>query len=59
MSSVKQKVQELAEALPKDATWAQVQYEVYVRAKIEEGETAIDAGRTVPHDEVKRRFPAA
>ena len=59
MTTVKQQVQELAAALPSDATWAQVKYEVYLRAKIEEGEKAIREGRTLSHEEVKRRFPAA
>lgn len=59
MSSVKEEVQKLAEKLPSDATWDRVMYEVYVRQKIEEGERAIAEGRTVPHEEVKKRFGLA
>jgi predicted transcriptional regulator len=56
MSTVKEQVHQLAEKLPDDATWEQVKYEVHVRAQIEKGEQAIAEGRTVPHDEVKKRF---
>jgi predicted transcriptional regulator len=59
MSSVKEEVQKLAEKLPADATWDRVMYEVYVRQKIEEGERAIAEGRTLPHEEVKKRFGLA
>ncbi|MGH7859996.1 MAG: hypothetical protein ACREQY_21930 [Candidatus Binatia bacterium] len=59
MGSVKEEVHKLAEKLPSDATWDQVMYEVYVRQKIEEGERAIAEGRTVPHEEVKKRFGLA
>jgi len=59
MSSVKEEVQKLAEQLPSDATWDRVMYEVYVRQKVEEGERAIAEGRTVPHEEVKKRFGLA
>lgn len=57
MSTVKQQVKQLADTLPEDATWEQVRYEVHVREQIEEGEQAIAEGRTLPHDEVKKRFP--
>jgi hypothetical protein len=56
MTTVKEQVQQLAEALPEDVTWEQVMYEVYVREKIEKGEQAISERRTVSHDEVRRRF---
>ena len=56
MSTVKEKVRQLAEELPEDVTWERVRYEVYVRAQIEAGERAIAEGLTVSHDEVKKRF---
>jgi hypothetical protein len=56
MTTVKEQVQQLAEALPEDVTWEQVMYEVYVREKIEKGEQAIFERRTVSHDEIRRRF---
>ena len=56
MKSVKEEIRSLADALPEDATWDQVMYEIYVRQKIAEGERAIAEGRVVPHEEVKKRF---
>ena len=56
MSTVKQQVQKLADTLPEDATWEQVRYELHVRQQIEEGERAIAEGRTLSHEEVKKRF---
>lgn len=55
---VKEQVQQLADALPEDATREQVRYELQVREQIEQGERAITDGRVVSHDEVKKRFSA-
>ena len=57
--SVKDEVRKLAEKLPLDVTWDQVMYEIYVRQKIDEGERAITEGRTIPHEEVRKRFGLA
>ena len=57
MSTVKEQVRQIAEKLPENATWEQVRYQLHVREQIEEGERAISEGHTVPHDEVKKRFP--
>lgn len=53
MSTVKDQVRELVATLPEDA---KVRYEVHVREEIEKGERAIAEARTVPHDEVEKRF---
>jgi hypothetical protein len=59
MSTVKDEIRRLAEQLPDSASWDEVMYEVYVRQKIADGETAIAEGRTVPHAEVRKRFTSA
>ena len=59
MGTVKDEVRRLAERLPDTATWDEVMYEVYVRQKIADGEAAIAEGRTLSHDEVKKRFTSA
>ncbi len=59
MSSIKEEVHRLADQLPDGATWDEVMYEIYVRQKIAAGEAAIAGGRTVPHDEVRKRFASA
>lgn len=56
MSTVKEQVREIAETLPDDATWEQVRYELHVREQIELGEAAVSKGRTIPHEDVKKRF---
>ncbi len=37
--------------LPDDATFKQIQYEIYVLAAIDEGMKAVDAGDVVSHEE--------
>ena len=59
MSTVKEEVRKLAEALPDDASWDQAMYELYVRRKIAEGEKAVAEGRMMSHEEVKKRFSQA
>ena len=54
MASAKQVVIQVLESLPDDCSLEDVQYELYVRQKVAEGERAADRGETVPHDEVMR-----
>lgn len=41
---------------PASTTWDESMYELYVRRKIAEGVKAVDEGRVVSHDEVRRQF---
>jgi predicted transcriptional regulator len=54
--STKQKVLELVEQLPPEATLDDVMERLYFLSKVERGLDQLAAGRTIPHDEVKRRF---
>ena len=54
MAGTKEVVREVLEALPDDCTLEDVQYELYVRQRILEGERAADARELVPHEEVMR-----
>lgn len=54
MASAKQVVIQVLESLPDDCSLEDVQYELYLRLKVAEGERAADLGETVPHDEVMR-----
>ena len=56
MSVVKAKAHEIVEALPDDATWRDLAYEIELRRKLEEGLEDLDAGRSTPHEEVRKRF---
>jgi predicted transcriptional regulator len=53
MTTPKQAAKELIEHLPDQASWNDIMYELYVKQKIEEGLADIEAGRTIPHDQVK------
>jgi len=56
MATPKQVVLEALQSLPDDASFEDIEYHLYVRARVEEGLRAADEGRTVSHEEVKRRM---
>jgi len=56
VATPKEAVLEAIQALPDDATFEDIEYHLYVRARIEEGLRAADEGRVVPHEEVKGRM---
>jgi len=56
VSSVKQKVLAAVQGLPSDATVEDAMERLYFLAKIERGLADADAGRVVPHEEVRARF---
>ena len=53
MSSSKDAARQIIDHLPDQATWDDIMYELYVKSKIEDGLADIEAGRTVPHEQVK------
>lgn len=55
MKTAKDEVQEILKGLPDDATLEEIQYRIYVRQKIERGLKDLDEGRTVSHEEMKKR----
>ncbi len=56
MPSAKDAARQIIDHLPEQATWDDIMYELYVKQKIEEGLKAADEGRTVSHEEAKRRL---
>lgn len=54
--TMKAELRDLADRIPDSASYNEVMYQLYVRMKIAKGRQAADAGRSIPHDEVKRRF---
>lgn len=56
MSPVKQRVISLLESLPDDCSLDDIQYHLYVLAKIEKSEERVNAEGTLSQDEVKRRL---
>jgi len=56
MATVKEEARELIERLADADSWDDLMYEIYVRKKIAMGLEAAEAGKLIPHDEVKRRL---
>ncbi len=52
---VKEQAIELIKSLPNDCTFEDIQYHLYVRAKVEKGIRAIDEGRVVSQDEAEKK----
>jgi hypothetical protein len=55
-ATVKDEARRLVERLPDDATWEDLQYEIYFRQAVEAGLKDSRDGRTVPLEEARRRF---
>lgn len=56
MTAVKDEAARLVAALPDDATWDDLMYEIYVRQAIEAGIADSEAGDVAPIDDVRREF---
>ncbi len=56
MASPKKAVLDLVKSLPDEATLEDIQYQLYLRQKLERSAQAAAAGRTKSHAEVKKRL---
>ena len=56
MASAKQTVREVLKQMPEGCTLEDIQYQLYLRQKLEKSLAAAAEGRVVPHDEVKKRL---
>jgi len=56
MPSIKQQALNMIKRLPDDVNMDQIMYHLYVIEKINKGLQDIAEGRTVSHEEVKKRF---
>ena len=56
MAQVKKAVLDLVKRLPADCTLEDVQYQLYVRQKVERSIRAAAAGRVTRHEQVKKRL---
>ena len=55
MSLAKDEARKIIDSLPEQATWDDIMYRFYVKIKIESSLKAIDEGKVMSHDEVKKR----
>lgn len=53
MATAKEAAREILEHVSDQATWNDIMYELYVKQKLEAGFADIEAGRTIPHEQVK------
>lgn len=58
MQTAKESARDLIDRLPDQVTWEDIMYELYVKQKIEVGIKAVEEGRTISHEEMKRRLLA-
>ena len=56
MSLLKDDAIRLIQSLPEDCSIEDIQYHLYVRQKVENGLSAVEAGRTVSQEEAERRM---
>lgn len=56
MQTAKEMARQLIERLPDTATFDDIVYEFYVRQKIQSGLKAVSEGRTIPHEEARKRL---
>lgn len=55
-ATIKDEARRLVERLPDEATWEDLQYEIYFRQAVQAGMEDSQAGRTIPLTEARRRF---
>lgn len=55
MASVKEEAMRIVEALPDEATWDDLMYELYVNKKVAAGTADADAGKVVSHQQARKR----
>jgi predicted transcriptional regulator len=56
MLTAKETAKQVIDRLPEQATWDDILYELYVKQKIEAGLAAAAEGKTVAHEDAKRRL---
>ncbi len=57
--NLKSRAMKLVRALPKDSSWDDLMYRIYVRQKIEAGLTDLRSGRVHSHASIRREFGLA
>ena len=56
MASAKQTVMDVLQGMPDDCTLEDVQYQLYLRQRLDKSRQAADEGRLIPHEEVRGRL---
>ena len=53
---LRKEVENMLNDLPDDANWDDLMYKIYVRQSIEQGLKDSEAGRTVSHEDIKKKY---
>lgn len=56
---LKKEVENLIKDLPEEADWDDLMYKIYVRQSIEQGLEDSEDGRTVSHEDIKKKYQPA
>ncbi len=56
MNHYKEEAKKLIASLPENSTWDDIIYELCVKKKLSDSLKAAGEGRTVSHEEIKKRF---
>lgn len=56
MSDVKEDAIKLIQKMPDNCTYEDIQYELYVKAKIEAGIKDVEEGRVISHEQLKKEI---
>lgn len=56
MQTAKQAARQIIERMSDQASWDDIMYELYVKQKIDKGLEAARNGRTVSHEEARKRL---
>lgn len=53
---LKKEVESLLKELPEQADWDDVMYKIYVRQSIEQGLKNVEEGKTISHEDIKKKY---
>ena len=56
MNTVRDEARKIIYQLPDEATWDDVMYELYIKKKLSVALKAVEDGRVVDHDAVRKRL---
>ena len=56
MSAARDQALNALEKMPESATWDEIMYEIYVRAKIAAGLKDVEEGNLISHEDIERGF---
>jgi predicted transcriptional regulator len=55
-AGIRKELENLVQDLPENAQWEDVMYKIYVRQSIEQGLKDSRAGRSIYHEEIKKKY---